>query len=46
VRQKANAMVSINGVYSSAVGRGLIIEVSHLQLAPDDSQPEDTNPFV
>jgi hypothetical protein len=46
VRQKANAMVVIKGVYASAVGRGLIIEASHLQLAPDDDAPEETNPFV
>jgi hypothetical protein len=43
-KHAANAVVTVKGVYASALGRGLLAECSHLQLKPLEERPK-ANPF-
>jgi hypothetical protein len=43
-RQRANAVLRINGIYQSNMGRGLLLEATHVTIKPEAR--EDVNPFV
>jgi hypothetical protein len=43
-KHAANAVITVKGVYASALGRGLLAECSHLQLKPMEASPK-ANPF-
>jgi hypothetical protein len=44
-KQTANAVVRVTGVYKSGVGRGLLMECTHLQLKDVEAKPK-VNPFA
>jgi hypothetical protein len=46
VRQRANAVLKINGTYQSTLGRGLLLEVTHAIIKPDATEEADVNPLV
>jgi hypothetical protein len=43
-RQRANAVLRINGIYESTLGRGLLLEATHVTIKPEDR--EEANPFL
>jgi hypothetical protein len=46
VRQRANAVLKVNGTYQSTLGRGLLLEVTHVVIKPDAVEETPVNPFL
>jgi hypothetical protein len=44
-RQRANAVLRINGIYESTLGRGLLLEATHVTIKPEERE-EEGNPFL